>query len=178
MGQTGSVGAKDIRAWAFGARGGYTFSSIAWQPRFGIQADAASGNRDPNGGTLGTFNPLFPNGSYFTSAGYTGYSNLIHFKPSVTVKPTPATAVSVAAGFQWRQTTKDAVYLQPNVPVAGTAGKASSWTGSYAQLRIDHVFGPNLAGSIEAVHYQIGDAIRQAGGHDSTFVVVELNFRW
>ena len=30
--------------------------------------DSASGDRHPGDGTLGTFNPLFPNGYYFTLA--------------------------------------------------------------------------------------------------------------
>ena len=78
--------------------------------------------------TLGTFNPLFPNGYYFTLAGYTGYVNLIHLKPSLTVKPITNVALMVAAGMQWRETTADAVYVQPNIPVPGTAGKPGRWS--------------------------------------------------
>jgi hypothetical protein len=178
MGQTGSVGTKNIRAWAFGERTGYTFRSVDWQPRIGLQADAASGNTDPYGQTLGTFNPLFPNGSYFTLAGYTGYSNLVQLKPSITLKLASGTLLMAAVGFQWRQTTQDAVYIQPNVPVAGTAGKGGRWTGAYAQIRVDHVFGPHLAGAIEAVRYEVGSGIRQAGGHDSNYLGIELKFGW
>jgi len=57
------------------------------RPRIGIQVDAASGDKHAGDSTIGTFNPLFPNGYYFTLAGYTGYTNLIHIKPSVVVKP-------------------------------------------------------------------------------------------
>jgi hypothetical protein len=77
MGQTGVIGGKDIRAWAAGTRTGYTFAQFAWQPRLGLQMDAASGDRHPGDNVLGTFNPLFPNGYYFTLAGFTGYVNLI-----------------------------------------------------------------------------------------------------
>ncbi|MGJ7511450.1 alginate export family protein [Variovorax sp. GT1P44] len=178
MGQTGSVGTKSIRAWAFGERTGYTFRSVDWQPRFGLQADAASGNTHPDGHTLGTFNPLFPNGSYFTLAGYTGYTNLLQLKPSITLKPASDTLLMAAVGFQWRQTTQDAVYVQPNVPVAGTAGKGGRWTGAYAQIRVDYVFGPHLAGAIEAVRYEVGSGIRQAGGHNSNYLGIELRFGW
>jgi len=44
----------------------------AWAPRLGLQIDAASGDHKAGDNTLGTFNPLFPNGYYFTLAGYTG----------------------------------------------------------------------------------------------------------
>jgi hypothetical protein len=98
MGQTGHIGDKNIRAWAVGSLAGYTFSNVGWSPRLGLQVDAASGDRHPHGGTLGTFNPLFPNGYYFTLAGYTGYVNLIHVKPSIIVRPTSGLALLAGVG--------------------------------------------------------------------------------
>jgi class 3 adenylate cyclase len=66
MGQNGGFADKTIRAWAVGSLAGYTFNAVYWKPRLGLQFDAASGNRDPNSNVLQTFNPLFPNGAYFT----------------------------------------------------------------------------------------------------------------
>ncbi|NLS18838.1 alginate export family protein [Rhizobium sp. P40RR-XXII] len=178
MGQLGSVGDKDIRAWAIGARGGYTFEDASWTPRLGLQFDMASGDRSPGDGTVGTFNPLFPNGYYFTLAGYTGYSNLIHLKPSITVKPMDKMTLMAAVGLQWRQTTADAIYVQPNQPLAGTAGHGGAWSGAYEQIRLDYAFNANLTGAIEAVHYEIGDAIRKAGGHNGNYLGAQLSFAW
>ncbi|NPU67710.1 alginate export family protein [Bradyrhizobium sp. 83012] len=176
MGQAGSVGAKQIRAWGAGARVGYTFADVAWQPRIGLQLDGASGDRHRGDDRIETFNPLFPNGYYFSLAGFTGYTNLIHLKPSLTVKPTAALSFMAAIGLQWRATTADAIYVQPNVAVAGTAGQGSLWSGAYAQLRADYRFNANLTGAIEAVHYDIGDTLRHAGGHDSDYIGVELKY--
>jgi len=178
MGQVGDIGGKNIRAWAVGSRSGYTIADFTWTPRLGLQIDAASGDHKAGDDTLGTFNPLFPNGYYFTLAGYTGYVNLIHLKPSLTVKPIKNLTLMVAAAMQWRETTADAVYVQPNLPVPGTAGKAGRWSGVYMQARADWVVTPNLAAAVEAVRFQIGDVIRRAGGHDSTYVNVELKFAW
>jgi len=178
MGQFGDVGDKSVRAWAVGSRSGYTIANQAWAPRLGLQIDAASGDHKAGDNTLGTFNPLFPNGYYFTLAGYTGYVNLIHLKPSLTVKPIKNLTLMVAAAMQWRETTADAVYVQPNIPVPGTAGKAGRWSGVYAQVRADWAITPNLAAAVEAVRFQIGEVIRRAGGHDSTYVNVELKFAW
>jgi hypothetical protein len=176
MGQTGVIGGKEIRAWAAGARIGYTFAQLGWQPRVGLQMDAASGDHRPADNVLGTFNPLFPNGYYFTLAGFTGYVNLFHVKPSLTVKPAQNLSVMGALGFQWRETTADAIYVQPSIPVAGTAGTGSAWTGAYVQLRVDYRFNANLTGALEAVHYKIGDTLRQAGGHDSDYLGLELKY--
>jgi hypothetical protein len=178
MGQTGNVGAKNIGAWAVGARCGYTMPNLPWQTRLGIQVDAASGNEKPGGTNIGTFNPLFPNGLYFTLAGFTGYTNLIHVKPSVTIKPTRGLSVMAAVAAQWRETTADAIYVQPNIPLAGTAGQGGSWTGVYAQARTEYQFTRNLTGAIEAVHFQVGNNIRHVGGHDGDYLGVELKFGW
>lgn len=178
MAQRGSVGAKDIRAWAIGTRAGYTLASIGWLPRIGLQVDAASGDRRRGDNTIGTFNPLFPNGYYVTLAGYTGYTNFIHFKPSITVKPISRLTLMGALGLQWRQTTADAVYMQPNVAVPGTAGKGGRWTGAYGQLRADYVVNAHLAAAVEMVHFDVGDAVRSAGGHDSNYLGVELKYLW
>ncbi|SEE14593.1 Alginate export [Bradyrhizobium erythrophlei] len=178
MGQAGQVGTTDVRAWAVGARTGYTFSDVTWQPRIGLQLDAASGDRHPGDGVVETFNPLFPNGYYFTLGGYTGYTNLIHLKPAIFVNPTDRLKVMAAVAFQWRQTTADAIYVQPNVPVAGTAGTGSAWTGAYGQLRLDYAFNDHLTGAIEAVHFAVGNTILGAGGHTSNYLGVQLQYGW
>ena len=85
-------------------------------------------------------------------------------------------SVMAAMGLQWRATTADAIYVQPNVAVAGTAGHGSPWSGVYAQLRADYRFNANLTGAFEAVHYQIGDTLRRAGGHDSDYIGIELKY--
>ncbi|RDI97352.1 alginate export family protein [Dyella solisilvae] len=176
--QRGHVGNEDIQAWGAGARAGVTLESVGWHPRLGLQLDAASGDRHRNDGVLGTFNPLFPNGYYFTLAGFTGYTNLLHVKPSLTVGPAPGLTLMGAVGFQWRQTTGDAIYVQPNIPLAGTAGEGGRWTGVYGQVRADYAFNANFTGAVEAVHFDVGKAIRAVGGRDGDYLGVELKFMW
>ena len=178
MGQEGSIAYKKIQAWAMGSRSGYTIKKLAWEPRIGMQLDAASGNRHMNGNTLGTFNPLFPNGYYVTLSGYTGYSNFIHLKPSLTVKPNESFTAMIAAAALWRETTADAVYTQPLTPVPGTAGEGSKYTGNYYQLRFDWLMSYHFTSALEVVHFQVAEAIQAVGGRNSDYVGVEIKFGW
>jgi hypothetical protein len=178
MSQTGTIGNDSIRAWAVGSLSGYTFSEIGWTPRLGIQFDAASGNENPHGNVLQTFNPLFPNGYYFTLAGYTGYTNLIHIKPSIAVHPTNSVTLSFAVATLWRETTADAVYTQGSVPVPGTAGQPGRYTGTYGQADLSWAMTPHSSIAIQAVRYDVGDAIRRAGGHDSDYLGAQLAYGW
>ncbi|GAA0707239.1 alginate export family protein [Dokdonella soli] len=178
MRQGGSLGGKSVDAWAIGALGGYTFTAAPWEPRLGVQLDAASGDRDPHDSRVGTFNPMFPNGYYVTLSGYTGYSNFIHFKPSLTLKPAPGVKVLAALGALWRQTTHDAVFAQPSVALPHTAGEPGRRTADYAQLRIDWATSRNIALALEADRYEVARVVRNAGGHDSTYVGAEIRWGW
>ncbi len=178
MEQNGRVGDKNVEAWGFGSLAGYTFAEAAWIPRLGIQIDAASGNRDPDGHTLGTFNPLFPNGAYLALAGYTGYTNFIQIKPSLTVHPSQALKIMFGLAAQWRQTTRDAVYAQPTVPVPNTAGQPGKYTGTYEQLRADWAYSRDVSFALEAVHFDASDVIRRAGGHDSNYIGLQVSLGW
>ena len=179
MNQTGSIGADSIEAWAFGSLGGYTFSNVNWKPRLGMQIDAASGDRGGSTGhTFGTFNPLFPNGYYVTLAGYTGFVNFIHVKPSLTLQPFQFVKVMLAGAAQWRENTADAVYTQPDIPVPNTAGRPGAYTGSYGQVRVDWTIDRATAFAVEVVHFAIGDALRNAGAHDSNYIGVEIKRGW
>src|SRR5277367_92112 len=165
MNQAGRIGFEDIEAWAFGSLAGYTLTEIPWAPRLGIQADAASGDKNPHDQQLNTFNPLFPNGYYVTLAGYTGYVNFIHLKPSVTVHPLANLKLIGAVGFQWRETAADAVYTQPDIPIAGSVGHPGRYTGTYGQFRTDYILSSHVSLALEFVHFAIGSAVREVGGH-------------
>ena len=178
MGQTGSIANESIRAWAVGTTAGYTFSATEWTPRVGIQFDAASGDKNPHDGVLQTFNPLFPNGYYFTLASYTGYTNLVHVKSSLTLHPTNSAKLLLALGSQWRETTGDAVYTMPNIPVAGTAGKPGMYTGTYGQVRFDWAVTRYASFAVEAVHFHVADVIRGVGEHDSDYLGVQVSVGW
>jgi hypothetical protein len=178
MAQGGTLGPKRIRAGSLGALIGSTFEETPWQPRIGLQADASSGNSSPTSDTIETFNPLFPNGYYVTLSGFTGDTNLLHLKPSISVKPIPRLKLAESVGLLWRANTADAVYLQPDIPVSGTAGRAGRWTGLYDQVTATYAVDGHLTTSLEVDYYAMGGVIHEAGGHNGDYVGAELKYGW
>ena len=62
--QFGRFGGGDIRAFGFGESAGWTVGSGSGKEhtRIGLEGGVASGDRNPNDHTLGTYNALFPKG--------------------------------------------------------------------------------------------------------------------
>jgi len=178
MQQSGSLGSKRVNAWGVGSLMGYTLAATSWTPRLGLQLDAASGDKNLSDQHVGTFNPLFPNGYYVTLSGYTGYTNFIHLKPSLTLNPVSGIKCLFAIGTLWRQTTHDAVYLQPDIPVPGTAGAPGRRSSTYGQLRVDWTATRSLSFALEDDYYDISQVIRNAGGHNSNYFGLETRWGW
>ena len=57
--QLGSFGQNYINAWSVSTETGFTFP-VRFTPRLALRADIVSGAQNLHGGTLNTFNPLFP----------------------------------------------------------------------------------------------------------------------
>ncbi|MHB1946593.1 MAG: alginate export family protein [Gammaproteobacteria bacterium] len=178
MGQIGNVAYKTIHAWALGSISGYTFQNVFWKPRIGFQFDMGSGTHHQNSNTLGTFNPLFPNGVYFTLANFTSYANVIHVKPSLTLTPNPCWTVMFAVAGQWRETTADAIYVLPHNPIPRTVGTPGKYTGTYVQTDVNWLMTPHVQSALQIVYFNIGDALRSVGGHNSTYVGLEARIGW
>ncbi|HKB14900.1 MAG TPA: alginate export family protein, partial [Planctomycetota bacterium] len=63
--QFGTFGPGRISAWTLASDTGLTLEGTPLEPRLGVKADVASGDTDRSDSDLGTFNALFPKGSYF-----------------------------------------------------------------------------------------------------------------
>ncbi len=158
--QTGSFGRRDILAWMAASDTGYTFALAPLTPRLGLKANIASGNRSPSSGTLGTFNGLFPRNGYFTPAGLVTLTNLMNIYPSVAIRPTATTDLSLGWDFLWRQSTQDAFYRGGHIPQAG-------W-------QLDrHI---RIAASY--VHFFAGPFITKGGGKDVDYASVWVTYKF
>jgi hypothetical protein len=178
MGQNGSIGVRAIHAWATGAIIGRTFDLAPLWPRVSLQFDTASGDRNPTDNQLNTFNPLFPSGYYFTTAGYTTYVNLVHVKAGLSFKPRSNLHLSAGVGSEWRATVADAIYTLPDIPVPNTAGRGGRYVGVYGQLRADYALTSHIGLALEIVHFAVGRTIVSAGGHNADYLGMEVRYGW
>ena len=55
IGQRGGIARSDLSAWAFTAQAQRLFPQTRWQPALLAEFNFASGDRDPEDGTVNTF---------------------------------------------------------------------------------------------------------------------------
>jgi hypothetical protein len=110
--QLGSFGVDRVRAWSISTETGYTFSHTRFHPRPLLRVDAYSGDRNASGNTLGTYNPYFPRGAYFTpkAVPFLGNQNLIDFHPVVQFLARQNITGEIGWNWYWRESSQDGVY--------------------------------------------------------------------
>jgi hypothetical protein len=161
--QRGDFEGGSVSAWGVSSETGIRVAG-RWRPRFGLRANAASGDRDPRDPSMQSFNPLFPGASFAGPIGLFGATNMIDVTPFVSAMP----ARRLILGFEWpqywRTSTGDGVYntslrlLLP--PRAGEGRRVGSTIGTLAIWQATH-------------HLQVSGAIlRLIPGRflDTTFV--------
>ena len=178
LAQGGAFAGQDVRAWGFATNTGYTFHGAPWSPRLGLKADGASGDHDPGDRTLGTLNPLFPKLAYFNQAALLAPANVLDLQPELTVRPADNLTVTIGWDFLWRETTRDAVYIEPFTPVAATAGRSGHFIGHQVALEAVTRVTRHVEIIASYVHFSVGDTLRAAGGRDVDFAMVSAAYRF
>jgi hypothetical protein len=168
--QVGSFGSQSILAWTAASDTGFTLETTPLRPRLGLKANIASGDGNRRDGTLGTFNPLFPKNAYFTEADLFTPSNFFDFYPTVTVHPATGVDVTTGVDFLWRQTTHDAVYRVPLIPLVRGDQSNSRYIGIEFDLDASWQIDQHRKLSAAYVHFFAGPAITNAGGRDVDYV--------
>jgi hypothetical protein len=111
VGETGTVGAVPIRAWAASEGVSYAFTSSRWRPRIFAQHDIASGNSDPSNGTHKTFDTLYPTAhDRFGIVDQFGWQNIDAVRAGGTFEPHRRLSVSVQGLDFWAVSALDSVY--------------------------------------------------------------------
>ena len=110
-GQTGSLGARSMSAWAGYAGVGKTFRNAAATPRVFVEWNFASGTKNPAGHSWNTFDQLYP--SNHDKLGFddlVGRRNLVHFRVGVEEEPTKKWKLKEQFEGYWLATSNDNLY--------------------------------------------------------------------
>ena len=134
IGQTGRFDHRNVLAYAFHSELGYTEGNAWGSPRLGLRLDDISGNRNRGFGTEGSFNPISPNLSYSTEAAIESACNLRQAGITLGVTPIPAVNVSYEYEGLWRDSTADAFYVAPQIPLFQPRGENQRFSGTEQQV--------------------------------------------
>jgi len=175
--QGGRFAGRRIRAFAASAGGGYTLSQ-PWKPRLGLRLDLGSGDKDATDGRLGTFNPMFPKGAYFSETGLTSWGNLVALRSSLGATPRKGVSLEASYTLHRRMSGADAIYLQPLVPLAPAGADRAKDIGAAVQLDGAWQATRNLKLQAQLARQSAGPAIRALGGKSVEQAVLFAQFRF
>lgn len=134
--QLGSFGPNYINAWTVASETGYTFPA-RFLPRLALRADVASGGQNRHGGTLNTFNPLFPRGAYFgPKLTMFGPYNLMDVHPVVMLTLLQNLTCDFDWVWFWRESLNDGIYLIGGGLARGSGGSNARYIGSQGNFEI------------------------------------------
>jgi hypothetical protein len=176
--QFGRFGGNGIRAWTLATDTGYTFRDVRFTPRLGLRADVISGDGSAADGTLGTFNPLFPRGSYFGEIALIGPQNIIDLHPTLDLHLAESLTLTLDWDFFWRYSTGDGIYDNGGNVIRGADGGAR-FIGSQASVGIEWEVRRHTTLEVVYSHFFAGDYLRESGpGADVDFLAAWLTYRF
>ncbi len=108
--QWGTFAGSQIRAWAVSTDTGYTLPKTRFAPRFGVRANAASGDHDLSKPGLHSFNPLFPSTAYSGKIGLIGPINVLDLTPNARLRLHKRVYFLPESSFFLRSSLEDGIY--------------------------------------------------------------------
>ncbi len=177
--QFGSFDNGEIRAWTVASDTGFTFRALPLKPRFGLRADIASGDNDPNNPDLQTFNPLFPKGAYFSEAGLIGPANFMDLNPCIDLHIADHATLIFDWDFFWRESTRDGLYNNAVVLVRSGKTTDARFIGSMAQAQLFWDIDRHLSYVAIYGHFFAGRFLRESGpGEDVDYFTTWLTYKF
>ena len=183
--QTGSYAGLRVDAFAFNTDTGYTFHGVPWKPRLGVHIDRASGGADRTGGTLHTYQPMYPNTQYYVPNNEFAPTNFYDIAPRISLAPTETVTAEYYYSWLWRYSESDAIYIGAPWPgaqgqnnYAVTAFLPGRSIGRQSDFRVTWAITPHLLALGEIGIFYPGSALRAAGGRVTTFLDANLTFKF
>ncbi len=171
----------DQNAFALHFQGGYTWEEASWKPRFGLEYNYASGDKNPADGKSESFFTLFP--SNFAPYGYIdefAWRNMHNARVQITVQPTKQLSAELSYHAFWLAETTDFWYRNGINPLRSktAAGldprtvNASNFAGQEIDLAFTYKPTDWLTIFTGYSHFFAGDYLKDTGAHD------DADFGW
>lgn len=175
-------------AFMFTALGGYTFADWCAKPRLGVEFDYASGDDNPNDGTHGTFDTLYPTPhKFFGSMDLFSLQNIQNLGVNLTLKPTSRVSVALMGNAFWLADTGDYFYNAAGVPRSTGGYGIHPGYNPFVGTQFSAIAGYAVTkfAQIEAGygHFFSGDYISQSqaangGSRDADWVYVQTTIKF
>jgi hypothetical protein len=177
--QFGRFNGGNISAWGAGYHIGYTFTNARFAPHPELDGGVLSGDHNLHDNTLGTFNPLFPNGNYLSQSILLGPFNLIILRPTYKTALTRKASSNTNLELLWRQATQDGVYNIAGILTHSPENSTSRFIGTQIQQEFDYNFTRHLSGSLAYEHFFAGKFLKQSPpGRSLNFISPQLTWNF
>jgi len=161
--QVGSFGPNAISAWTVASETGFTFPA-RFLPRLALRADVASGARNTKGGTLNTFNPLFPRGAYFgPKLTMFGPYNLFDVHPVLMLSFLQNLTCAFDWGWFWRESLNDGVYAIGGSLLRPSDGSKARYIGNQANFELDWALDAHTMIALNLAGFITGGFLKDTG---------------
>lgn len=168
-----------IRAYTVGAHTGYTLRDARLRPRFGFGAAVISGDRDPLDPDLGSFNPLFPRGSFFGQIAQNGAVNVRVLQPSLTLRFAENLSVIASTYLYWRDSVRDGLYGPPSNLMRRGRLSPARYVGTQHDLELSWEASRHTTVKCFYAYYFAGRYLRETPpGGDINFFGTQMSYRF
>jgi hypothetical protein len=179
-GQTGSLGASPIRAWAGYASLAKTFPKVAASPRVFIEGNYASGTKNPAGRDWNTFDQIYPsNHDKYGFADQVGRRNLVQFRVGVEQELTKKWRLKEAFEGYWLATSNDNFYASSGAIEVSAHPGANGHVGNELDLVAEYELNKGLTFGFGYARLFAGQFLKTTTpGHDYSypFAYFQYNF--
>lgn len=165
--QLGTFAQNYINAWTVATETGFTFPVRFW-PRLALRAAVASGGQHSHGGTLNTFNPLFPRGAYFgPKLTMFGPYNMFGVHPVLMFTPLQNVSIAFDWAWFWRESLDDGIYIigggQPGGLARPNNGSNARYIGNQANFELLWALDSHTTINIDLAGFITGGFLKDTG---------------
>lgn len=179
--QSGSLSTDHIGAWAGHWTIGYNTPELALKPKWMIEYNYASGDKNPSDGRRETFDQLYPTGhDKIGFADQVGWKNVHNIQLGALLKPAAKWGITPRYHWLWLASARDAMYAaNGNAVVHDKTGAAGHYIGTEIDLTATYAATKQMSLAFGYAHLFPGTFLKittQGHGYSYPFAMVNYAF--